>query len=350
MSKTRIWRIGTAALAASALLMATVGGATAQSLNDLTDVLDREEASTLADALSGDGESDSSALDGLLDQLGLDTVEDLLDQLGLDSLDELLVVLQTIAAEDPEVQDGEAAEGDVPEAGIGGFIGRAEGTALEIGVGLPAELAEASSRCSRAWESATRTPVASASSSPTPKRSCSRAAEGEDIEGLAKALRDQPPAGLPEGSRAPGPAPAATPSRSRRTRRRRSCGSTSPASTASRTTSAPSPVPRSPASTISLAGLIEAGFPEDIRDGFDEAITGFNESAARTSSTRTPATRRRTATSTTSSTACSATTRRPATPSRCSCAIRSTLTCRSSQGRPAGLDQRGHRERRRGCG
>jgi hypothetical protein len=60
MSKTRIWRIGTAALAASALLMATVGGATAQTLNDLDDVLDPTSSSSSASCIDGDEEGTRS--------------------------------------------------------------------------------------------------------------------------------------------------------------------------------------------------------------------------------------------------------------------------------------------------
>jgi hypothetical protein len=282
MSKTRIWRIGTAALAASALLMATVGGATAQSVDDLTDVLDREEASTLADALSGDGESDSSALDGLLDQLGLDTVEDLLDQLGLDSLDDLLGLLQTIAAEDndldgPDVQEGEAAEGVVPDAGIGGFIGRAEGTALEIGVGLPAELAEGIEPVLTGLGIRDEQTGGIRITFADTEAELQRVAEGEEITGLAKALHTNLLLDSPEGE---------------------SPGACTGGDTVELPPDQQTPLLRIGVAgidceqdderafahaelsevTISLAGLIEAGFPEEIRDGIGEAVEGVNES------------------------------------------------------------------------
>ncbi len=280
MSTTRIWRIGTAALAVSALLMTTVGGATAQSVDDLNEVLDGDQAGTLVDELSGDGgESDDGALAELLDQLGLDTIDDLLDQLGLDSLDELLGVLQAIAAEDlegPDVQEGEAEDGVVPDTGIGGFIGRAEATALEIGVGLPAELAEGIEPLLTGLGIRDEQTGGIRISFAETEAELRRAAEGEEVTGLAKALHTTLLLDSPEGE---------------------SPGACTGGDTIELPPDQETPLLRIGIAgidceqdderafahaelsevSIFLAGLIEAGFPEEIRDGIGEAVDGVNE-------------------------------------------------------------------------
>lgn len=277
MLKTRIWRIGTAALAASALLMATVGGATAQSVDDLDGVIDGEEAGELADALDGD-DGDEEALDGLLDRLGLDSLDQLLDQLGLDDLDQLRDLLRTIAAEEhgPEVQAGEATAGEVPDAGIGGFVGRAEGAALEVGVGLPEELADGIEPLLTGLGIRDEETGGIRISFADTEAELRRAAEGEDVEGLAKALHTNLLLDSPEGD---------------------SPGACTGGDTIELPPDQETPLLRIGIAgidceqdderafahaelsevTISLAGLIEAGFPEEIRDGVGEAVDGFNE-------------------------------------------------------------------------
>jgi hypothetical protein len=165
MKSTRFWRLGTAALAASALLMTTAGGvATANPVTDLTDEV--------------------------VNNLPADELQDLLDELGLDDVDQLLGLIEQEAAEedDAEAPETESEEGAVPGTDLGGFIGTANGTALELAVGLPAELADGIepllSGLGIRDDATGGIRIVFAET----EAMLQRAGEGEDVDGLAKAL------------------------------------------------------------------------------------------------------------------------------------------------------------------
>jgi hypothetical protein len=186
MSKTRIWRIGTAALAASALLMATVGGATAQT-EPLEELLDPGQLDQLSELLDGDGEG--TPLDEVLDQLGLDSLEELLALLaGDDDGDN-----GDDNGDDDGDTDSPVTAGDdaaVPdETDLGGFVGQASATGLSIGVGLPSELADPLQPVFDALgiDGSDRGLAIAVDLADTTAQ-LQRAAEGEDVDGLAEAL------------------------------------------------------------------------------------------------------------------------------------------------------------------
>jgi hypothetical protein len=255
MKTTRFWRLGTAALAASALLMTTGGVATAQSPEGL-DGLDRE---TIERVLSGDE----------------DLLQRLADELGLDPAD-LVAELQSMQAaqEEAEVEAGEAPDGEVPDAGLGGFIGTANGTALDVGVGLPAELAEGiepllSGLGIRDEETGgIRIVVADT------QAQLQRAGEGEEVEGLAKALvtnlllDSEGSPGACEGTDTVEIPPDQDVPLLRIDVASIDCEQDDERAFASAQLAG---------IEISLAGLIEAGFPEEIRSGFQQPIDEFND-------------------------------------------------------------------------
>lgn len=271
MLKTRLWRIATAALAASALLMTTIGGASAQpgSLDDL-DESQLNQLSELLGSEPADEDDDGTALDDILEELGLEDLDELLDLLDEDNGDNG----DDADDADIEVQEGEAGEGNVPDAGIGGFIGTAHGTAMEIGVGLPAELADGLEPLLdglgiRDGETGgIRIVVAET------EAELQRAAEGEEVEGLAKALitnflldsEDSP--GACEGTDTIEIPPEQETPLLRIDVASIDCEQDDERAFADAQLAGVE---------ISLAGLIEAGFPEEISDGIDEAIASFNE-------------------------------------------------------------------------
>ena len=196
MSTTRIWRIGTAALAAGAMLMATVGGATAQT-EPLEDLLDPGQLDQLGELLGDNGDDDGdddggltgTALDDVLDQLGLDSLDDLLDLLDADDNgddngengdDDGDVDSPVTAGDDAEVPD---------ETGLGGFVGQASATGLSIGVGLPSELADPLQPVFDALgiDGSDRGQAIALDLADTTAE-LQRAAEGEEVDGLAEAL------------------------------------------------------------------------------------------------------------------------------------------------------------------
>lgn len=192
MLKTRLWRIGTAALAVSALLMTTVGGATAQT-EPIEDLLDPGQLDQLTDLLGGD-DGDDADDDGLTGT-PLDGVLDLLD---LDNLDELLGLLEGLPGDDEDdADDGDDSEpaespdttgtdADVPGTDIGGFIGEASATGLSVGVGLPSELAEPLAPVLEGLGIAGGDGIQVNIAETTAQ--LQRAAEDEDVDGLAEAL------------------------------------------------------------------------------------------------------------------------------------------------------------------
>ena len=174
MKSTRIWRLGTAALAASALLMTTAGGvASAQSVGDVIG-------------------------DTPLEELTPDELDEILDQLDLENLDELLELLDQEDDGDPsdgddetdpaDAPDTDAGDVDVPGADLGGFIGEASATGLSIGVGLPGELAEPLAPLFDALGIAGTGDNAIAINLAETNANLQRAAEGEEVDGLANAL------------------------------------------------------------------------------------------------------------------------------------------------------------------
>jgi hypothetical protein len=189
MLKTRLWRIGTAAVAVSALLMTTVGGATAQT-EPIEDLLDPGQLDQLGDLLGDDDDGEGDGLTGT----PLDTVLDLLD---LDDLDELLGLLEGGLPGDDDADDGDDSEpaespdttgddADVPGTDIGGFVGEASAIGLSVGVGLPGELAEPLAPVLDALGIAGGDGIQVNIAETTAQ--LQRAAEGEDVDGLAEAL------------------------------------------------------------------------------------------------------------------------------------------------------------------
>ena len=281
MSKTRIWRIGTAALAASALLMATMGGATAQT-PELGDVLDPGQLDQLTELLGDDNGEDNGGLTGT-------PLDDVLDQLGLDSLEDLLALLDGDNGDnggdgedgepDPEIRDGEAGEGQVPEAGIGGFVGRANATGLEIAVGLPEPLRDGAGEVLDALgiggPHGIHIKVADT------EAELRRAAAGDEAEGLARALAtnlllDSGAADSP-GACQPGEALGETevelPPDQEVPLLRVALGNISCEESDERMFANAEVT----GVRVSLAGLIEAGLPGDVADGVDQVLDPLNE-------------------------------------------------------------------------
>ena len=291
MKRTGLWRLATATVATSALLMTTAGGvATAQ----IPDELDPGQLEELIGEIIGDDDENGdengddgltgTPLDELLDQLDPSQLEELLEELGLDDLQELLDLLDEgdngddgddPSLEDPEVGDGEAGTGDVPEAGLGGFVGTAQGTGLEIGVGLPAELADGAAELLDAL--GIRDPdtggirIALADT----QAELHRAAEGEEVDGLAKALvanllldsqaADSP--GACQGADTVELPPDADVPLLRVSVVDIDCEQTDERAFADAQIAG---------ATVSLAGLIDAGVPEDARSALDEVLDPLN--------------------------------------------------------------------------
>lgn len=272
MLTTRLWRIATATLAASALLMTTVGGATAQT-EPIEEVLDPGQLDQLEETLAGD--------DGEGDDLTGTSLDEVLDQLGLDSLDELLALLEgddtaptneTADVEAPEVAAGEAGSGEVPDTGIGGFVGKADATALEVTVGLPAELREGMAPLLEGLGIAGGEGIHIKFAET--QAELQRAGEGEEVEGLAKALvtnlllDSEGSPGACQGSDTIELPPDQDVPLLRVDVASIDCEQTDERAFADAQLAGVE---------ISLAGLIEAGFPEDARTGLDEALAPINE-------------------------------------------------------------------------
>lgn len=272
MLTTRLWRIATATLAASALLMTTVGGATAQT-EPIEDVLDPGQLDQLEESLGGD-DGDGDGLTGT-------SLDEVLDELGLDSLDELLALLEgadttteaeTADVEDPEVEAGEAGSGDVPDAGIGGFVGTADATALEVTVGLPAELRDGMADLLEGLGIAG--PEGIHITFAETQAELQRAGEGEEVEGLAKALAtnllldSEGSPGACQGTDTIELPPDQDVPLLRVDVASIDCEQTDERAFADAQLAG---------AEISLAGLIEAGFPEDARTGLDEVLDPINE-------------------------------------------------------------------------
>lgn len=248
MNSTRSWRLGTAALATSALLMTTAGGvATANPVTDLTDEV--------------------------VNNLPADELQDLLDELELEDVDALLDLIdQEAAQEEGEVEA--TAEGDVPGTDLGGFIGTANGTALELAVGLPADLAEGIepllSGLGIRDEATGGIRIVFAETS----AELQRAGEGEEVEGFAKALitnflldsEDSP--GACQGTETIEIPPDQDVPLLRVDVASIDCEQDDERAFANAQLAGVE---------LSLAGLIEAGFPEDIRTGIQQPIDEFNE-------------------------------------------------------------------------
>lgn len=269
MLKTRIWRIGTAALAVSALLMTTVGGATADT-QPLGELLDDDQLAELAESLDSGAADDEDGLTGT-------PLDEILAELGLNDLEELLEYLDNdaeTAVDDPEVQAGQAETGEVPETGLGGFIGTAEATGLEIAIGLPAELRDGLSDLLEglgiAGDEGIHIKFAET------QAELQRAGEGEEVEGLAKALvtnllLDSEPGESPGACQ--GTETIELPPDQETPLLRVDVASIDCEQTDERAFADA----QLAGVEVSLAGLIEAGFPEDIRDGFEDGLADLNE-------------------------------------------------------------------------
>jgi hypothetical protein len=272
MKRTRLWRIATAAVATSALMMTAAGGvATAQSPDDLAEFEDQ-----IREILGEDDEDEGgSPLDELLENLDPSQLEDLLGQLSGDDGEDG----DNEDADDvdgPSTEDGEAVDGDVPGTDLGGFVGTARGTGLEIGIGLPAELADGLEPLldglgiRDADTGGIRIALADT------EAELQRAGSGEEVEGLAKALvtnllldseaADQP--GACQGADTVELPPDADVPLLRITVADIDCEQDDERAFANAQLAG---------ATVSLAGLIEAGFPEDIRTGFNEVLDPLNE-------------------------------------------------------------------------
>ena len=286
MKQTRLWRLATATVATSALLMTAAGGvATAQSPDDLEDAvrdLIGDEAEDDGD--NGDGPT-GTPLDEVLEALDPSQLEELLDELGLEDLQELLDLLDQDddgaddngdEPEDPEVGDGEAGDGDVPGTDLGGFVGTARGTGLEIGIGLPGELADGlEPLLDGLGIRDTETGGIRIALADT-EAELRRAGEGEEVDGLAKALvtnllldseaADQP--GACEGADTVELPPDADVPLLRVTVADIDCEQDDERAFANAQLAG---------ATVSLAGLIDAGFPEDVRDGLDQVLDPLNQ-------------------------------------------------------------------------
>lgn len=135
MTSKRTWRWATAGLATTTLLLGTVGGAAAQDVPGLPDL----------PGLPGDDEDDDGADDGADDTSG------------------------------------------IPDAGIGGFSAFANAAGLQVGVGLPAELAEPLAPVFEGLGIDGSTNAIEIDFAQTTAQ-LQRAAEGEDVGGLGQAL------------------------------------------------------------------------------------------------------------------------------------------------------------------
>jgi hypothetical protein len=271
MKRTRLWRIATAAVATSALLMTAAGGATAQSPDDLAEFEDQ-----IREFFDEDSEEDGgSPFDELLENLDPAQLEELLNQLqGDDDADDADDEGDDL--DGPTTEDGAATDGDVPGADVGGFVGNARGTGLEIGVGLPAELAEGLEPLldglgiRDADTGGIRIALADT------EAELQRAGSGEEVEGLAKALvtnllldseaADHP--GACQGADTVELPPDADVPLLRVTVADIDCEQDDERAFANAQLAG---------ATVSLAGLIEAGFPEDIRTGMNEVLDPLNE-------------------------------------------------------------------------
>lgn len=273
MKTTRFWRLGTATLATGALLIMTTGGVAADSQDDVGDVLDPGQLEQLEELLGDEGDGGDGDGDGLTGT----PLDDVLDELGLDSLDELLALLdgdgRGAAAEEPEIQEGEADGGDVPDIGIGGFIGTADATGLEVAIGLPEELRDGAQPVIEGLgiggPDGIHIKVAET------EAELQRAAAGEEVDGLAKALatnllldsEGSPGAcqGVPETVELP---PDQDVPLVRVAIANIDCEQTDERAFAHAEVAG---------LTVSLAGLLEAGFPGDVADGIDEVLDPLNE-------------------------------------------------------------------------
>ena len=271
MLKTRLWRIGTAALAASALLMTTVGGATADT-QQVEDLLDPGQLEQLGELLGSDAADDDEGtpLDEVLDALGLDSLDELLELLGGD--DDGDGADNGDGVDAPEVQDGEAGDGDVPDAGIGGFIGIADATALEVAIGLPAELRDGLAPLLEGLGIAGQDGIHITFAET--QAELQRAGEVEEVEGLAKALvtnlllDSEGSPGACEGSDTIELPPDQDVPLLRVDIASIDCEQTDERAFANAQLAGVE---------ISLAGLIEAGFPEEVRDGFEDGLASINQ-------------------------------------------------------------------------
>jgi hypothetical protein len=271
MKRTRLWRIATAAVATSALLMTAAGGvATAQSADDLA-----EFEGQIREFFDADGDDSDSPFDEFLENLDPAQLEELLNQLqGGDDADDADDEGDDL--DGPTTEDGAAVDGDVPGADVGGFVGTARGTGLEIGVGLPAELAEGLEPLldglgiRDANTGGIRIALADT------EAELQRAGSGEEVEGLAKALvtnllldseaADHP--GACQGADTVELPPDADVPLLRVTVADIDCEQDDERAFANAQLAG---------ATVSLAGLIEAGFPEDIRTGMNEVLDPLNE-------------------------------------------------------------------------
>ena len=283
MLTTRLWRFGTATLAASALLMTTVGGATAQT-EPIEELLDEPQLDELADLL-GDDDSDEGDEDGLTGT----PLDAILDELPVEDLEGLLDLLDGGLPGDDEDDDagegefdgpqtGEDADaldaGEVPETGIGGFVGDAAATGLSIDVSLPGELRDGLAPVLEglgvAGGDGIHIKVAET------QAQLQRAADGEDVDGLAEALVTNllagsqtldSPGSCVGGETVDLPPDAEIPLLSV-SLAGIDCGQDDERAFAD---------VQLTGVTISLAGLLEAGLPDDVRTGLDSAITPLNE-------------------------------------------------------------------------
>ncbi|MEX1178700.1 MAG: hypothetical protein WEB09_09590 [Nitriliruptor sp.] len=181
MNRTRAWRTATATFAATTLLMMTVGPAAAQlpGGDELPGVDELEEL-------------DPQQLADLLEELGLPEDTPLDEVVG--PLEEALAGQDDGAAEDGDATAGGAPDGEIPEAGIGGFSGYAEADSAIVFVGLPAELADGLAPVLEGLGIAGSSPVDGSDAQGiridlgSVEASLERAAAGEDISSEANAF------------------------------------------------------------------------------------------------------------------------------------------------------------------
>lgn len=227
MKRTRIWRLATATVAASAMLMTIgAGAASAQSAGDFEEMLDPSQIedlldpgqiedllspdqldpSTLEDILSpeqfeelfpegGDG-GESPSPEDLFEQLDPEQLQELLSP---EQLQDLLDMLDLPApgedgggdAPDASPGEGEATPSDwpieVPEANADeAFGGAAHGSAAEVEVGLPDALADPLAPLLEGLGIAGGDGILIKLAET--EAQLQRAGEGEEVDGLAEAL------------------------------------------------------------------------------------------------------------------------------------------------------------------
>jgi hypothetical protein len=281
MKQTRLWRLATATVATSALLMTMTGGvATAQDPSDFED--------TVRELLEGDDDGDDGENGDGPTGTPLDEIIALLDP------DELAALCEDAPEEfqelcdafeggdngeapeeqDPEIRDGEGGEGDIPDSGVGGFIGTAEATGLVVGVGLPAELAEGLEPLLDGLGIRDDETGGIRISVAETQAELQRAAGGDDVDGLARALAtnlllaSEGDPGACVGSDTVELPPDQDVPLLRIDVVSIDCEQDDERAFAGAQVAGVD---------ISLAGLIEAGFPEDIRDGIDEVLAPLND-------------------------------------------------------------------------